>query len=162
MKNTTKSVCFFKCEGKIALFCKFGFVCQPVRFANVCNVRGLPQLSRRAEAGGQKLIFSCTNFQSMSQYFLSVFSIFIIRFQCSIRSFSLAYNVLAVNSRFNGIYRVLGKVVLCVYLFFKLFNNQIKFVTKYQFCIIVCLIFKEFKEFFFSKTIYKFFHKQSG
>ena len=39
---------------EIALFCKFRSVRQPVRFANVCNVRGLP---RRAEAGGQKLIF---------------------------------------------------------------------------------------------------------
>jgi len=31
---------------KVALFYKFWFVRQPVRFANVCNVRGLPQLTR--------------------------------------------------------------------------------------------------------------------
>jgi len=59
----------------IALFCKFWTVSQPVQFANVCNVRGLPKLTRRAEAGGQKLIFSCTNLQSMSQYYHSVFPI---------------------------------------------------------------------------------------
>jgi hypothetical protein len=34
-----------------------------VRFANVLFVRGLPQLSHRAEARWQKLIFSCTKFQ---------------------------------------------------------------------------------------------------
>lgn len=93
---------------------------------------------------------------------VSVFLSFCSKITAVVGFYSLVSNGFAVKSRFNGIYRVLGKVVLCVYLFFKLFNNQIKFVTKYQFCIIVCLIFKEFKEFFFSKTIYKFFHKQSG
>ncbi len=42
---------------KIALFCKFRYEGQPVRFANVCNVRWLLQLSRRAEAGGQTNFF---------------------------------------------------------------------------------------------------------
>jgi hypothetical protein len=42
----------------------------------------LPQLSRRAEAGGQKLIFSCTKFQSMNNIFNSFFQIFNPLFQC--------------------------------------------------------------------------------
>jgi len=39
---------------KIALFCKFRFVGQPVRFANVCNVRRLP-----FSAGRQKQNYLC-------------------------------------------------------------------------------------------------------
>ena len=68
----------FRCSAlaKIALFCKFRFEGQPERFANVCNVRWLPYLSRRAEAGGQKLSFSCSIFQSVLLLFcLSVFQL---------------------------------------------------------------------------------------
>jgi hypothetical protein len=77
--------------------------------AQMCYCGLATQLSRRAEAGGQKLIFSCTDLQSMSQYFQSVFLNFTIRFQCSIRSFSLAYNgkckaSRAVDSTFLSVY----------------------------------------------------------
>ena len=102
-------------RGKIALFCKFWTEGWLVRFADVCNVRWLPQLTRRAEAGGQKLFFSCTNLQSMSHYFLSVFSNFIIRFQCSILSLSLAANGL--------VYEALGISTL------KIFNLVLIFIT---------------------------------
>jgi len=45
-------------EGReIALFCKFWFVCWQVQSANVCNVRGLPQLPLRAKARWQNKIF---------------------------------------------------------------------------------------------------------
>ena len=43
---------------KIALFCKFWFEGQFQRFANVCNVRWLPQLPHRAKARWQNKIFS--------------------------------------------------------------------------------------------------------
>ncbi len=110
---------------KIALFCKFRFVGWLVRFANVCNVRGLPQLSRRAEAGGQKLIFSCTNLQSKSLYFLLVFSNFIIRFQCCISFFSLAANVsgLGVFAKYGTDYFLLNFKFLA--------KRKLEFTTKF-------------------------------
>lgn len=86
-----------KAVGEIALFCKFWFVSQPVRSANVCNVRWLPQLSPRAEAGGQKLIFSCTNFQSMSQYFQSDFSNYNLVSMLGFRSFTCSLRFAATR-----------------------------------------------------------------
>jgi hypothetical protein len=59
---------------KLHSFANFGLwvsLCDLQMFA-MCM--GLPQLSRSEEVSGQKLIFSCTNFLSKSQYFLSVFS----------------------------------------------------------------------------------------
>jgi len=73
-----------KLEGReIALFCKLWSVDEPVWFANVCNVRGLPQLSRRAEAGGQNKIFS----KQSSRFLFVYYSI----------NFSLSFSFLALN-----------------------------------------------------------------
>ncbi len=62
------------CEGKNSSFANFGRgsacgICK-------CAIVGwLPQLSRRAEAGGQKLIFSCSIFQSVLQFFSCFFDL---------------------------------------------------------------------------------------
>lgn len=59
----------------------------------MCYLRvGFPNCPEGQKSGGEKLFFSCTELQSMSQYFLSVFSNFIIRFQCG-SSFHLQLTV---------------------------------------------------------------------
>jgi len=68
-------------KAKLHSFANFGLRASLLDLQKMLNVPGLPQLFRWAEAGRQKLIFSCTNFQSMSKYLQSVFSNFTIKLQ---------------------------------------------------------------------------------
>ena len=66
---------------EIALFCKFGLVGRHMRFANVCNVRWLPQLPQRAKERWQKQNLSSQSiFQLYVLLFFSILSIYALLF----------------------------------------------------------------------------------